>query len=385
MLEGPLGKEMASFSGIANSRNCWLLKLLLVLCLILSFAGCDRAKSGVASAEGMVGSAPVLELPLLFRIGKPNRDREAARDGWIEYASWVDDESIVYLSQGNVTCISTKDRRVQWVVSDVGTIKDWSVSRGAKRLAIRTDNFVTSVIDCSSGEIIYSMDSNRLAQVLEIEHVTPTRVAISPMDGRLFFCSYAEHFGRNGYVVDPSCTTLLSTFAVDAGPRKLSVSPSGRRLAIVAGEDVLCVTDLVEDRDVFFQGSRVRENSGARTRSIDSPFFSHLFDSGGDELVYSLDNSWGTGEVFIQNLATKEVHSFDGKNGHIELDVSFASRRIVLTGTSTDLTVLDFKGDVIAERKNAAMDRITSVEISPSQDRILIGSWDNTLAVFSMH
>lgn len=377
---------MASFSGIANIRNFWLLKSLLVLCLILSFAGCDRdhAKSGVVSAEGMVGSAPVLELPLLFRIGKPIRDHEAARDGWIEYASWVDDESIVYLSQGNVTCISTKDRRVQWVVRDVGKINDWSVSRGAKRLAIRNDNFVTSVIDCISGEIIFSVDSNRLAQVLNIEHVTPTRVAISPTDSRLFFCSYAEHFGRNGYIVDPSCTTLLSTFAVDAGPRKLSVSPSGRRLAVVAGEDVLCVTDLNEGLEVFFQGSRVRENSGARTRSIDSPFFSHLFDSGGDELVYSLDNSWGTGEVFIRNLATNEVHSFDGRNGHIELDVSFASRRIVLTGTSTDLTVLDFNGDVIAERKNAAMDRITSVEISPSQDRILIGSWDNTLAVFSM-
>lgn len=377
---------MASFSGIANIRNFWLLKSLLVLCLILSFAGCDRdhAKSGVVSAEGMVGSAPVLELPLLFRIGKPIRDHEAARDGWIVYASWVDDESIVYLSQGNVTCISTKDRRVQWVVRDVGKINDWSVSRGAKRLAIRNDNFVTSVIDCISGEIIFSVDKKRLAQVLNIEHVTPTRVAISPTDSRLFFCSYAEHFGRNGYIVDPSCTTLLSTFDVDAGPSKLSVSPSGRRLAVVAGEDVLCVTDLNEGLEVFFQGSRVRENSGARTRSIDSPFFSHLFDSGSDELVYSLDNSWGTGEVFIRNLATNEVHSFDGRNGHIELDVSFASRRIVLTGTSTDLTVLDFNGDVIAERKNAAMDRITSVEISPSQDRILIGSWDNTLAVFSM-
>ena len=39
---------------------------------------------------------------------------------------------------------------------------------------------------------------------------------------------------------------------------------------------------------------------------------------------------------------------------------------------------------MIAERKKAAMNRITSVEFSPSEDRILIGSWDNTLAVFSM-
>ncbi|MBM3965157.1 MAG: hypothetical protein FJ308_08845 [Planctomycetes bacterium] len=377
---------MASFSGIADSRNFWLLNLLLGLCLILSIAGCDSdyAKSSVVANEGRLGSSTVSELSLLFRLGKPVSDREVAWDGRIEYASWVDDESIVYLSRGNVTCISTKERRVQWVIRDVGKIKDWSVSRGAKRLAILTDNFVTSVIDCGRGKVVFSVDSNRLAQVLKLDYVTPTRIAISPTDGRLFVCSYSEHFGRNGYIVDPSCTTLISTFAVDAAPRKLLVSQSGRRVAVVAGEDVLCVTDLNEDREVFFQGSRVRENSGARSRSIDSPFFSHLRDNDGDELVYSLDNSWGTGEVFIHNIATKKIQTFDGRNGHIELDVSFANRRVVLTGTSADLTVLDFVGNVIAEKKNAAMDRITSVEFSPSEDRILIGSWDNTLAVFSM-
>ncbi len=385
-LEGQVKRVMVSSFKIADARICWLLKLLLGLCLTLSITGCNRDHSttNVFRAEDNLSSSAVSELPLVFRLGKPISDHEADPDGWIEFASWVDEECIVYLSRGNVTCISTKDRRVQWVVRDVGKIQDWSVSRGAKRLAILTDNFVTSVIDCSSGKALFTVDSNHLATVLGLEHVTPTRVAISPTDGRLFVCSFSQHYGRNGYILDPSCTKLLSTFAVDAAPRKLSVSPSGRRLAVVAAEDVLCVTDLIEDREVFFQGTRVRENSGSRTRSIDSPFFSHLRDNDGEELVYSLDNSWGTGEVFIHNVATKKVHSFDGKNGHIELDVSFASRRLVLTGTSTDLTVLDFDGNMIAERKKAAMNRITSVEFSPSEDRILIGSWDNTLAVFSM-
>jgi WD40 repeat protein len=385
-LEGQVKSLMVSSFKIADARICWLLKLLLGLCLTLAVTGCNRDHSttNVFSADDNLSSSAVSELPLVFRLGKPISDHQADRERWIEFASWVDDERIVYLSRGSVTCISTKDRRVQWVVRAVGKIKDWSVSRGAKRLAILSDNFVTSVIDCSSGKIIVSVDSDRLAQVLGVEHVTPTHVAISPTDGRLFVCSFSQHYGRNGYILDSSCTELLSTFAVDAAPRRLSVSPSGRRLAVVAAEDVLCVTDLIEDRDVFFQGSRVRENSGSRTRSIDSPFFSHLHDNDGEELVYSLDNSWGTGEVFIHNIATNKVHSFDGKNGHIELDVSFANRRLVLTGTSTDLTVLDFDGNMIAERKNAAMNRITSVEFSPSEDRILIGSWDNTLAVFSM-
>jgi WD40 repeat protein len=79
-----------------------------------------------------------------------------------------------------------------------------------------------------------------------------------------------------------------------------------------------------------------------------------------------------------------KVQSFDGLNGHIELDVSFSTRRIALTGTSTDLTVLDFDGNVLAHKKNATMQRNLSVEFSPSADRILVGSWDNTLSVFSI-
>ena len=51
---------------------------------------------------------------------------------------------------------------------------------------------------------------------------------------------------------------------------------------------------------------------------------------------------------------------------------------------TTDLTVLDFDGHVVAHKKNVTMQRNASVEFSPAVDRILVGSWDNTLSVFSI-
>jgi hypothetical protein len=97
-------KVMVSSFKIADARICWLLKLLLGLCLTLSITGCNRDHSttNVFSAEDKLSSSAVSELPLVFRLGKPISDHEADRDGWIEFASWVDDERIVYLSRGNL-------------------------------------------------------------------------------------------------------------------------------------------------------------------------------------------------------------------------------------------------------------------------------------------
>jgi WD40 repeat protein len=329
-------------------------------------------------------SALSADINLVFRQGEPIQDREAAWEGHIEFASWIDDEIIVYLSRGHVTCISTRDSDVKWTVKDVGKISDWSVSRKTKRLAILGDNNTTSVIDCNDGKTIFTADRSRMARILGLDFALPSRIAMAPNDGRLVLCTFSTFHGRNGYVLDPSYTTVISSFDVDASPNELSLSPNGRRAAVIADDAVLCVRDLVEDRDVFFRGTRIKEKPDSLTATIDAPFFSHLRDGGGDHLIYTLDNSWATGKVFVHNLKTNKINSVDGRNGHIELDVSFSTGRIALTGTSTDLTVLDFDGTVIAHQKNATMQRNSSLEFSPSGDRILVASWDNTLSVYSI-
>jgi hypothetical protein len=157
------------------------MKLLLVLCLMLSIAGCanDQSESKEIRAGESMNSAIGSHISLVFRLGEPIRDREVAWAGHIDFASWMDDELIVYSSRGDVT-----------------------------------------------------------------------------------------------------------------SPRKLSVSPNGLRAALIADDEVMCVRDRVENRDVFFQGKRIKEKPDSLTGSIDTPFFSHLRDSGGDDLIYAMDNSW---------------------------------------------------------------------------------------------
>jgi WD40 repeat protein len=142
--------------------------------------------------------------------------------------------------------------------------------------------------------------------------------------------------------------------------------------------------DLTTDRDVFFRGQRIAKEPKSLTITIDAPFFSHLRDSGSDTIVYTLDNSWATGSVYIHNISTKATKSFDARSGHIELDVSFPKRRIALTGTSTDLTVLDFDGKQVAHTTKATLQRNYSVEFSPDGERVLVVSGDNTLSIFSI-
>ena len=45
-------------------------------------------------------------------------------------------------------------------------------------------------------------------------------------------------------------------------------------------------------------------------------------------VIYTQDNSWGAGEVFVHDLATEKTSSFDARNDHIELAVHLPSRQI---------------------------------------------------------
>jgi WD40 repeat protein len=83
-------------------------------------------------------------------------------------------------------------------------------------------------------------------------------------------------------------------------------------------------------------------------------------------------------------LAAKSTKSFDARNGHIEIDVNFASRRLVLTGTEAGLTLMGFDGIVLSHLKDATLQRNLSVEFSPSGKRVVVGSSDNAVYVYEI-
>lgn len=335
------------------------------------------------------------ELARVFRFGKPIADHSEAWEDRIQHASWIDDEWVVFFSRGKVSCLSTKSGEIRWTLEMFGEnverrfgrifdgVFDWSVSRSSKRLAIRDPNLQIKVIDCTTGTVLFQPTQKQLAEILGLEYVTAGSVVLSPKDGRLIIESGESTFGRHAYILDSTYSKLDGTFDIDADPRSISISSDGKRAAVIAEEDVLSVREILENREVFFRGKRIHDNPEIGKFTTDVPVYSNIRDSGDALIVYSRDDSWSTGTVTVHNLENDTSTTFSGRNGHIELDVAFRSKRLVLTGTSTELAVLDFSGEVIAAVKHATMNRNLSVEFSPSEDRILVGSWDNTISVFA--
>jgi WD40 repeat protein len=82
--------------------------------------------------------------------------------------------------------------------------------------------------------------------------------------------------------------------------------------------------------------------------------------------------------------APQAKRDFDARNGHIEMDVDFQHERIALTGTSTNITLLSFAGEELVHLENAMPDRNACIEFSPSGDRLIVGCFDGTVAVFKL-
>src|SRR5690349_4798273 len=81
--------------------------------------------------------AAAVELKLVHRHGEPIADREKGWSGHVDFASWLDDDRIVFAGHdGKISCLSLKTKKFEWSLDSLGKIEDWSVSRGAQRLAV---------------------------------------------------------------------------------------------------------------------------------------------------------------------------------------------------------------------------------------------------------
>ena len=54
------------------------------------------------------------------------------------------------------------------------------------------------------------------------------------------------------------------------------------------------------------------------------------------------------------------------------------------TGTGKSLHLFDFRGKLVGELPNVTTQRNTVIRFSPKGDKIVIGSWDNTVVVIAV-
>lgn len=156
------------------------------------------------------------------------------------------------------------------------------------------------------------------------------------------------------------------------------ITPVGRFIVTLSHRNNIRIWDTKAGKEIFKKG---KDEEAA----IDAPFTSNAMFDGEHTLVYTVDNSWATGKVFVHAiLANKETASFDSRNGHVVMDVDFAHGRIALTGTNRKLTVVDLTGRVIADKDAVTFQRNISIAFSPNGERLAIGSWDNTVRIFEL-
>lgn len=341
---------------------------------------------------GFATSAEAAELKRTHTLGKANADRMEGWSGHIKQVSWLDEQAIVYGTEsGAVVCHDLKTNADLWSVKDVFDVRDWTVSRKHRRLAVLAQkenkqfgDQIVRVFDCATGKVIYSADRDQLATLLKRSYVFPSQIALTGEDAKLVVCLSANKFEPSGFVLDPTYSKVETTFDIDAWPRELTLSPDGARATLVCKDDVLCTREMRTNKELYFAGKRVLVAPEGFSGAIDVPFTSHARHDGMKTLIYTIDNSWGTGTVHVRDLETKAEKSFNARNGHIEIDVDFARKRIALTGTETGLTVTDFDGKVIADLPKATLQRNTSVEFSPSGKQLAVASWDNTVMIYAL-
>ena len=81
--------------------------------------------------------------------------------------------------------------------------------------------------------------------------------------------------------------------------------PGKGELSLIADDEVLSVHNLRRTGTSFFAGAFLKEPESI-TLVIDAPFFSHIR-SDGRMVIYTQDNSWATGKVFVHDLASREM------------------------------------------------------------------------------
>ncbi len=313
------------------------------------------------------------------------------------FASWLGEDTIVYSVNGRVVRYDLRKRIQKWSVQGLYPA-DWSVARDAKRIVLldraasmwdgpdsdhdREDRVV--VLDSSSGKLLAQMKKTRFESLVKEFHFIPMRLAVVPDTGQVFLAGFQTYYGPFARVVSPDLREVKGKVRIDGALRNLSISPDGKRITTIASNDAICIRNIETDKEVFFSGKRVVVEPKSISGSVDTPFVSHALHDGKQTLVHAVDNSWGKGDVHITDIKTRKSSKFNARNGHIVMDVDFKRKHIALSGTSENLTILQFDGTEVAHLKSATKGRNGCVSLSPSGKRVAVACYDGTISVFEI-
>ena len=316
-----------------------------------------------------------VELKLHSVIGTPVEGRKEGWQGHVDFIAWLDDETIVYAGKSGFIKYHSLDQQAEkWSTRVEGNL--CQLVKGRDHLFVLDDDGTVHVLEKAGGKMLKRLDKGTFETITGLPLFRPVNIAWVPKHNAMLISEFSEEYGEHLFLIDDQTFEVVGRAKSEGFLTQIHPTHTGSHIVSLSHKNNIRIWSIDEKREVFLMG----ENMFA---GIDASFTSNAFSDGNKTLVYSVDDSWSTGDVHIFDTNQKiELVQFDSRNGHLEMDVDFMSSRIALTGTKQNLTIVDFKGRVLAELENVADQRVASVKFSPRRNRIAIGSWDNTLRVF---
>jgi len=312
------------------------------------------------------------------RIDIPSVTSTEGFDSNRYFAEWLNDTEVVSFTRDQkLSRVNATTKEVIWSRDWLDGVSDSAVCPSQMRIGlISQDDRQVVLVNATDGSTVLTKQSDQLGKQSGASSFLPSQIALHPKNGSVLISDFSTHFGNNAYLFSPKLDGIVKKIGVDSMPREISFSANSDRLTILADFDVLNVRDINKNADVYFAGKRFEKPRDSITSVIDAPFFSNAHQDGQNILVYSRDNSWATGQIFVHRLDNKSTIEFDGLNGHIVMDVDFANSRIAVSGTSKNISLFDFDGKKLAELSNATGKRNLRIRFSPNGEKLLICNSD---------
>lgn len=301
------------------------------------------------------------------------------------FVGWLDENTLVYSTNGRVVCYDIEGKREKWVIPDTYPCA-LSVEPEAKRVAIvqreralwekknslpDCKNWL-AILDASNGKVLSQLRETQLRRQVPLS--VPRDLDFT--SSGVVACGLSDKFAT---VVGPELSGNVRRIKIESFTTEMTVSPDGKQLTTVSNRNYVCVQDIATGEKTYSLG-----DPKANLPAIDAPFVSHAQFDGKQVLIHTVDSGWGNGQVHVTDITNGKAARFNARNGHIEMAVDFKRTQIALTGTSKHLTILRFDGTEVAELKNATKARNDCVAFSPAGKRIAVGCYDRTVSVFEI-
>ena len=316
-------------------------------------------------------------LELIATIGTPVEDLQAARVAEIQSLQWISPDTIVYSAKnGTVSCYNVSTQTQQWAVHTTDTIL--CATAGADAVFVLNNAGTIFIYSKSNGELQRKLAPDFFVQLSGEPFFRAINIGWIPIRNQLIISRLGLEYGDNTYILDGQNLTLVEKIKSEGDITNMTFSPNGSHVTFLSKRKNIRIWDVDKHQEVLKIGAE-------RAVPTDAPFASNAFYDGVRLVVYSVDNGWTFGSVHVHDiLVNNELARFSSQNLHLVMDVDFTNKRIALAGTSTELALVDFTGNLLAKQTGVALHRTLVVRFSPDNSKIAIGNMDTTVRVFQI-